>query len=68
MSKYKVKVDEMGLSVHILLPHRSSSLDAFIDIYIDDEDTNDSIFKDIEDARIFAEIIVKLLDSIKKSE
>ena len=64
MSKYKIKVDEAGMSVHILLPHCSSSLEAFIDVYIDDEDTNDSIFKNIEDAKVFAEIIVKLLEAV----
>ena len=64
MSNYKVKVDETGLSVHILLPEYSSSLEAFIDIYIDDEYTNESIFKDIEDAKVFAEIIVKLLEAV----
>lgn len=66
MSNYKIIIDEMGMSVHILLPHCSSSLEAFIDIYIDDEDTDESIFKDIEDAKVFAEIIVKLLDVVKQ--
>ena len=66
MSKYKIKVDEAGMSVHILLPEYSSSLEAFIDIYVDDEDTNESIFKNIEDARIFAEILVRLLEVIKQ--
>jgi len=65
MSKYNIKVDETGMSVHILLPHCSSSLEAFIDIYVDDdEDINESIFKDIEDAKVFAEIIVKLLEAV----
>ena len=66
MSKYKIKVDEMGRSVHILLPEYSSSLEAFIDIYVDDEDTDESIFKTIDDARVFAEIIVKLLEAINQ--
>ena len=59
--KFKLLIEQD--SVHILLPHCNSSLEAFIDIYVDDG-TNDSIFENVEDAKLFAEIVIKLLEHI----
>lgn len=39
------------------------SSDAFIDIYTDDESTP-SVFRTIDDAILFAEVIVKLLEVV----
>lgn len=50
-------------SVHICCNEHDSSLDAFIDIFIGDENFP-SLFKDIDDAEAFAQIITKLLDTI----
>ena len=38
--------------------------DAFIDIQVDDDGDYPSPFKTVEDAKLFAEIIVKLLEAI----
>ena len=67
-SKYNISVGcklcEDGCdSVHINLKPHTGDLDAFIDIYTDDGD-NTSPFKTVEDAKLFAEIIVKLLDVV----
>ena len=40
-----------------------SQLQSFIDLYCEDEDTP-SLFEDVEDAYLFAQIIVKLLEVI----
>lgn len=40
-------------------------LDAFINISVDIDGTVDSPFKNIDDAKIFAEAIVKLLKSVE---
>ena len=50
-------------SVHINLNPFTGDLDAFIDIYTDDGDDS-SPFKTVDDAKLFAEIIVKLLDAV----
>ena len=67
-SKYNISVGcricEDGCeSVHINLKPHTGDLDAFIDIYTDDGDST-SPFKTVDDAKLFAEIIVKLLDVI----
>lgn len=66
-SKYNISVEE-GIykdceSVHINLDPYTGSLDAFIDIYLDDGDSS-SPFETVDDAKLFAEIIVKLLNRI----
>ena len=50
-------------SVHINLKPYTGDLDAFIDIYTDDGN-GISPFKTVDDAKLFTEIIVKLLDVI----
>lgn len=50
-------------SVHINLAPFTEEFDAFIDIYCDDGEGT-SPFKDVKDAKIFAEAIVKLLKSV----
>lgn len=67
-SKYNITVEEKMCrdgcdSVHINLKPYVNPLDAFVDIYIDENDGT-SPFKDIESAKLFAEIIVKLLNVI----
>ena len=53
-------------SVHINLKPHTGELDAFIDIYTDDGNGT-SPFKTVDDAKLFAEIIVKLLDAVGDS-
>ena len=61
MSGFNVIKDEpFGVSI---CKECDDALDSFIDIYIDDGDTP-SPFKDINDAKLFAEIIVKLLEVV----
>lgn len=67
-SKYNISVgcklcDDCCESVHINLKPYTGDLDAFIDIYTDDGN-NTSPFKTVDDAKLFAEIIVKLLDAV----
>ena len=67
-SKYNISVgcklcDDCCESVHINLNPHTGDLDAFIDIYTDDGDDS-SPFKTVDDAKLFAEIIVKLLDAV----
>ncbi len=50
-------------SVHISLVNDEDMLNSFIDIYPSD-DESPSPLKTIEDAEIFAEAIVKLLESV----
>ena len=68
ISKYNItvgcKLCEDGCeSVHINLNPHTGDLEAFIDIYTDDGDGT-SPFKTVDDAKLFAEIIVKLLDAV----
>ena len=70
-SKYNISVgcklcDDCCESVHINLKPFTGDLVAFIDIYTDDGDGT-SPFKTVEDAKLFAEIIVKLLDAVGDS-
>ena len=63
MSEFKiVEDDEM---VGICCKGRESVLDSFIDVYINDE-ISPSPFKTTKEAKMFAEIIVKLLESVMK--
>ena len=71
ISKYNITVgcklcDDCCESVHINLKPHTGDLDAFIDIYTDDGDGS-SPFRIVEDAKLFAEIIVKLLDAVGDS-
>lgn len=71
-SKYNISVgcvlcDDGCDSVHINLKPYINDVTAFIDIYIDDGD-NTSPFKTVDDAKLFAEIIVKLLDVIGETD
>lgn len=52
--------------VYINYLKNGNYLDSFMTIEIDDVDTR-SPFKDIEDARLFAQIIVKLLNKVGES-
>ena len=70
-SKYNITVgcklcEDCCESVHINLKPHTGDLDAFIDIYTDDGDGT-SPFKTVEDAKLFAEIIGKLLDAVGDS-
>ena len=70
-SKYNISVGcklcEDGCeSVHINLNPFTGDLVAFIDIYTDDGDGT-SPFENVEDAKLFAEVIVKLLDAVGDS-
>ena len=69
-NKYTVDIDytcEDAPSVNINYCNpRGNYLSAFMVIEIDNEDTP-SPFKNIEDAKLFAEIIVKLLDKVGES-
>lgn len=58
-NEYKVSVADDGVFIHL----NSEDEDSFIDIYIDWYDIP-SPFKTIDDAKIFAEAIVKLLKSV----
>ena len=63
MKKNKYYVFTNGDDVHISLNNDNEGLNAFIDIYIDD-DGFDSPFKNTEEAKLFGEIIVKLLEQV----
>ena len=66
MNEYNICKEEDNVSISI---GECSYIKAFMTIFIDD-DVIDSPFKKIEDAELFAEIIVKLLkvisDDIKR--
>ena len=64
MSKYKIIEDEGEDLVSIGCSNADSTLDGFIDIYPDDP-VVPSPFKSIKECKLFAEIIVKLLESIQ---
>lgn len=59
--KFRMVTDEDMAS--ICMCDDCSSLDAFIDIYINDESIP-SPFRTVDDAILFAEIIVKLLEVV----
>lgn len=64
-NKYHIGIDDVCdvPSVCINLENTTNYLRAFLIIEVDDEDTP-SPFKTVEDAKLFAEIIVKLLNKI----
>lgn len=62
MSEYKVLSDDGVVSVGY--SDANSTLDGFIDIY-PSEPLNPSPFESIEECKLFAEIIVKLMEQIK---
>ena len=64
MTEYEIIPDSSSVSI---CKDCDESVMAFIDIYTDDEDTP-SPFKDIETAKAFAEIIVKLLKVVDNSD
>lgn len=65
MNKYYITRDGrdgVNISLHHPSEPEDNYLKSFINIWIDDEECGiDSPFKSIEDAEIFAEVIVKLL-------
>jgi len=66
MTEYSISCN--GNSVSIALNSCDNSFDEYMKSFIDiwtDEGFSDSPFKDIETARIFAEIIVKLLKVVR---
>ena len=64
--KYHICSDKDDGVVSISLSKNCDYMNGFINIWVDtDEDDDESIFKNIDDAKIFAEMIVKLLEAIK---
>ena len=57
MTELNIIRDDYGASI---CKECDDTMKSFIDIYIENEDTP-SLFKEIKDAELFAEIIVKLL-------
>lgn len=62
-NKYYIFEDEDG-DVHISLKKEDNYLKAFMSLWIHEDEDMPSIFKSSEDAKLFAEIIVKLLEQI----
>ena len=62
-NKYSISEDKREGVVSISLSD-DKYLDSFIDIWTDDGDIVESPFKDMDTARTFAEIIVKLLEQV----
>lgn len=60
--KFNIVEDSEMVSICI---NSESTLDGFIDIYVDEAPVS-SIFKSKKEARMFAEILVKLLESVMK--
>ena len=60
MTNLELVVNSNGVSI---CKDCGSYINAFIDIYIDKKDTP-SLFKTVDDAVLFAEIILKLLEAI----
>lgn len=58
MSRYSIQADDGGVT--ICQGKDCDFLDGFLDIYIDDGEIS-SPFQTVEDAILFAEIIIKLL-------
>lgn len=71
--EYYIDVDGRTVSISLkptnkrcYAPTLDFYLDAFIDIYVDTDGRFDSPFKNINDAKIFAEAIVKLLKTAEE--
>ena len=62
--KYHICSDKDDGVVSISLSKNCDYMNGFINIWVED-DYDESIFKNIGDAKIFAEMIVKLLEAIK---
>ena len=62
-NKYCISEDNVDRVVSISLSSDSRYIDGFIDIWTDDGEV-ESPFKDMETARMFAEILVKLLEQV----
>lgn len=64
MNKYAKKVDKENEVVFIFLEPVTDDSEDFISIWVDDDGTDiNSPFKNIEDAEIFADVIIKLLET-----
>lgn len=64
MNDYQICKDEDIVSISV---GKCSYLNSFLSIFVDDEDSCiKSPFENIEDAELFAEIIVKLLKVVSK--
>ena len=61
MSKYTVQREEYAVT--ICMNEDCNFLDGFLDIYTNNSDYL-SPFKDLDDAELFARIIIKLLDVV----
>lgn len=67
MNKYTKIVDKRMEVVSILLEPSTPETEDFISIWVDDEDLNiNSPFRNIKDAEVFADIIIKLLQSAER--
>ena len=62
-NKYSISEDR-GEGVISISLYDGKYLDGFIDIWVDDGDVVESPFENMDTARAFAEIIVKLLEQI----
>ena len=62
-NKYSISEDK-GEGVISISLYDGKYLDGFIDIWVDDSDVVESPFKDMDTARTFAEILVKLLERV----
>ena len=58
-----LKIVEDNMMVGICCSNGNGTLDSFIDLYVDDPFTP-SLFKSKKEARMFAEILIKLIGSI----
>lgn len=64
-NKYSKLVNKRMGTVNIMLHPSSNEFEAFIDLFVDDEELNlHSPFKDIESCEGFADIIIKLLERV----
>ena len=61
MSKYAIQREEHAVT--ICMNDDCDFLDGFLDIYIDLEESP-SPFKDLDDAELFARVIIKLLEVV----
>ena len=62
-NKYSISEDK-GEGVISISLYNGKYLDGFIDIWVDDGDVVESPFENMDTARTFAEIIVKLLEQV----
>ena len=62
-NKYSISEDR-GEGVISISLYDGKYLDGFIDIWVDDGDVVESPFENMDTARTFAEIIVKLLEQV----